>query len=74
MPNICTLHVNGKEVWVSSYSDIDNDDYLYYGYSENRSGQYKMPYRVVLRNGEFYDRSNNKILSKFDVADIIKSE
>lgn len=74
MPHICTMQVNGKTVWVKSYSSIDNDDYLYYGYSENDSGRYKMPYRVVLRNSEFYDRSNGRILSKFDVADIIKSE
>jgi len=74
MPNICSLQVNGKTIWVSSYSDTENDDHLYYGDSEHRSGQYEMPYGIVLRKGEFYDNNKNKTLSKFDVADIIKSK
>jgi len=73
MPNICSVKVNGKDVWISSAYNAENDESLYYGESEHRSGQNTMPYGIVLRNGEFYDKNAGKILSKFDVADRIKN-
>ena len=73
MHNICILRVNGKDVWISSFSSTRDDSSLYYGYSESGSGQNNMPNGIVLRGGEFYDTACGKYLSKLDVADRIKS-